>query len=190
MRRQAVMTAQKCCDIKMILIRHARIAAMDRVIAQISQTIDWEYLIALENSLTARGLIDMKVRAELDRHAHNLARRYLIKKARLKGDPFSTAEEEILDVLATTVVTLRRTRQLPHAIVKCLRADGLIGAVQRTLCYRPGMLPRSDLEQDGVPRTALEAIVNRHPIDFDADIVAASSLSAGQPKEDPFQAVS
>ncbi len=163
---------------------------MDRVIAQISQTIDWEDLIALERTLANRGLISENVRAELNRHAHTLARRYLINRGRLDSSFFSAAEEETLDVLAAAVVALRRSQQLPHNIVKCLRAGGLIGTVEHSVCHSSGLQHRSNLEEDGVARSLLEAIVVRHPAEFDADTVKVVSLHAEQPAEELFQAVS
>ncbi len=161
---------------------------MDRVVAQISQVLDWEYLIALESSLTARGLINVKVQAELDRHAHTLARRYLLKKAKLGNGPFSAAEEEILEVLAGAVTALRRSRQLPHNIIKSLRAGGLIAAVQRSVCHSGVLQCRTDFEADGVARGTFEAIVNRHPSEFDADTVAMASLQFAQSVQQPLQA--
>lgn len=163
---------------------------MNRVIAQISQTMDWEDLIALERTLANRCLIDENVRAELDRHAHTLTQRYLINRGRLDSSLFSVAEEETLDVFAAAVVTLRRSRQLPHNILKCLRADGLIGTVERSVCHSSGLQYRSYLEEDGVTRSMLEAIVIRHPTEFNADTVKVASLHAGQPVEELFQAVS
>lgn len=163
---------------------------MDRVVAQISQTLDWEYLIALESSLTVRGLINGKVQAELDRHAHTLARRYLLKKAKLGNGPFSAVEEEILDVLATAVAALRRTRQLPHNIIKSLRAGGLIAAVQRSVCHSGVLQCRTDFEADGIARGTFEAIVNRHPSAFDAETINIARLQSAMPVQEPLQAVS
>lgn len=163
---------------------------MDRVIAQISQTMDWEDLIALERTLANRDLIGEDTRAELDRHAHTLARRYLIKRGRLDGAPFSAAEEETLDVLAAAVVVLRRSQQLPHNIVKCLRAGGLIGTVEHSVCHSSGLQYRANLEEDGVTRSLLEAIAIRHPAEFNADTLKAVSLRAGQPVEELLLAVS
>lgn len=163
---------------------------MDRVIAQISQTVDWEDLIALERTLANRGSIGENVRAELDRHAHTLARRYLIKRGRLDGAPFSAAEEETLDVLAAAVVVLRRSQQLPHNIVKCLRAGGLIGTTEHSVGHSSGLQYRANLEEDGVARRLLEAIVIRHPAEFNADTLKAVKLRAGQPVEELLLAVS
>ncbi|WP_115947032.1 hypothetical protein [Pseudomonas oleovorans] len=163
---------------------------MDRVIAQISQTMDWEDLIALERTLANRDLIDEDVRTELDRHAHMLARRYLIKRGKLDSAPFSAAEEETLDVLAAAVVVLRRSQQLPHNIVKCLRTGGLIGTVEHSVRHSSGLQYSANLEEDGVTRSLLEAIVIRHPVEFDADIVKAASLRTGQPLEELLKAVS
>lgn len=151
---------------------------------------NWEDFIALERTLTNRDLIGDDVQAELDRHAHTLARRYLINRGRLDSAPFSAAEDETLDVLAAAVVTLRRSQQLPHNIVKCLRAGGLIGTVKHSVCHSSGLQYRANLEEDGVARRLLEAIVIRHPAEFDADTVKAASLRAGQPVEELLQAVS
>ncbi len=154
------------------------IAAMDRIVAQISHVLDWEYLIALESSLTAQGLMNEKVRAELDRHGLTLARRYLIKKARLGNGPFSVVEEEILDVLAAGVATLRRAGQLPHDVIKGIRAGGLVGMVQRRVSHPGDASGRSDWQMFGTARGDFEGIVNRHPAAFDAETVKLARFHA------------
>lgn len=154
------------------------IAAMDRIVAQISHVLDWEYLIALESSLTAQGFMNEKVRAELDRHGLSLARRYLITKAKLGGGPFSAVEEEILDVLAEGIATIRRSGQMPHIVIKGIRAGGLVGMVQRRVCHPSDSSGRSDLELFGTARGAFEGIVNRHPTAFDAETVKLARFHA------------
>ncbi|KUM44688.1 hypothetical protein [Pseudomonas sp. EpS/L25] len=151
---------------------------MDRVVAQISQSLSWDYLIALESSLNARGVMNTKIQAELDHHALNLARRYLMKKGRLGAGPFSAAEEEILDALAEAVTTLRRSGRLPHDIIKSLGAGGLIAAVQRSVSHCGLLRCRTDFESDAVLRGIFEAIVNRHPTAFSAETVRLASLHA------------
>lgn len=149
---------------------------MDRVVAQIPQSLNWDYLIALESSLKARGVMNTRVQAELDHHALNLARRYLLKKGRLGKGPFSAAEEEILDVLAEAVTTLRRSGRLPHNIIKSLCAGGLIAAVQRSVSHSGLLQCRTDFESDAVMRRIFEAIVNRHPTAFSAETVKLAGL--------------
>jgi hypothetical protein len=149
---------------------------MDRVVAQISQSLSWDYLIALESGLNARGIMNTKIQAELDHHALNLARRYLLKKGRLGAGPFSAAEEEILDVLAEAVTTLRRSGRLPHNIIKSLCAGGLIAAVQRSVSHSGLLRCRTDFESDAVMRGIFEAIVNRHPTAFSAETVELAGL--------------
>lgn len=149
---------------------------MDRVVAQISQSLNWDYLIALESSLKARGVMTTKVQAELDHHAFTLARRYLVKKGRLGAGPFSAAEEEILEVLAEAVTTLRRSGRLPHNIIKSLCFGGLIAAVQRSVSHAGLLRCRTDFESDAVLRSVFETIVNRHPTAFSAETVELAGL--------------
>ncbi|MDR6178788.1 hypothetical protein QE393_002048 [Pseudomonas sp. SORGH_AS 211] len=149
---------------------------MDRVVAQISQSLNWDYLIALECSLKARGVMTTKVQAALDHHSHALARRYLLKKGRLGLGPFSAAEEEILDVLADAVTALRRSGRLPHNIIKSLCVGGLIAAVQRSVAHVGLLRCRTDFESDVVLRTVFEAIINRHPTAFSAETVELAGL--------------
>ena len=151
---------------------------MDRIVAQISHVLDWEYLIALESSLTSQGFMNEKVRAELDRHGVTLARRYLLTKARLGSGPFSVVEEEILAVLAAGVATLRRSGQMPHIVIKGIRAGGLIGMVQRRICHPGDTSARSDLQTFGTARGAFEEIVNRHPDAFDPETVKLAQFHA------------
>jgi hypothetical protein len=156
---------------------------MDAVITQITQISDWEFLIALERSLESRGRLDMAARDALERQGHLLSRRYLQQKCKLGNGPFSPLEDEILEVLTTATAALRRSRRLPHNIVKSVRAGGLIEAVERNVCHAGALLCRTDFEADGIPRGTLERIVDRHSHAFqiDARRAAARYIAENEP---------
>lgn len=148
---------------------------MDAVITQISQITDWEFLIALERSLESRGRLDLAAREALERQGRLLSRRYLMQKGKLGNGPFTPVENEILDVLATATAALRRSRRLPHNIVKTLRAGGLIEAVERNVCHAGALQCRTDFEADGIPRGTLERIVDRNPQAFELEARRAAA---------------
>lgn len=52
-------------------------------------------------------------------------------------------------------------------------AVGVIGAVQRSVHNSNGLQSRSDLEEGGMARSAVEVIVIRHPAKFDSVAVTA-----------------
>jgi hypothetical protein len=90
--------------------------------------------------------------------------------------PFSPAEEEISDVLAEAVTTLRCSARLPPNIINSLCGGGLITAVQRSVTHSGLLRCRTDFESDGVIRDICQAIVNRYPTAFSAETVELAGL--------------